>query len=343
MRALEFAADGAARVVERPVPEPGPGDVRVRITSAGICGSDVTALRGDHPFRRPPLITGHEGGGVVDAVGHGVDAQWVGRAVALEPQRACGRCAACVADLPHLCRHRLMLGMADWPGTLAEYVTVPTSCLHAVDAAVPDGLLALAEPLAVAEHAYRMVGELGGRSVAVLGGGSIGALLVHLAAEGGAARVAAADPRPHCRAVCAGLGAGVVADPTTAEGRDELAAAGPFDLVAVAVAAAGVLDQAVSLLRPRGTVLQVGMFTAPVTLDVAALQQDEKTLVGSNVYRSADFAAAARALERTWSRLAALTTDGGGLDGAATHLRDAVAGRAPDDVIKLLVRPGRAG
>lgn len=338
MRAVEFGTDRTARVVDRPVPEPARGEVQVRISSAGICGSDLTALRGAHPFRVPPLITGHEGGGRVTAVGDGVDPAWVGTAVALEPQRACGRCDPCTAGLVHLCRDRLMLGMSGWPGTLAEYVTAPPSCLHPVGDDVPDELLALVEPLAVAEHALATGPPVDGARVAVLGGGPIGALLVHLAVARGAAHVAVTDPRGSSREACRAVGAHVAVDPTAEGWRAGLRGPG-FDTVLVAATAPGIVDDAVALLRPRGTAVVVGLFAAPVTFDVAALQQDEKAMVGSTVYTAADFTAAAAGLTAHWRELSALVTDGGGLDGAVAFLAGALHGRS-DDVVKLLVRPG---
>lgn len=342
MKALEFTADLTARVVDAPSPEPAAGEVLVAVTSAGVCGSDVTALEGQHPFRVPPLITGHEGGGTVTAVGDGVDPGWVGRSVALEPQRACGECAPCADGLPHLCRHRVMLGMAAWPGTLAEFVTAPVSCLHPVSDAVPVGLLALAEPLAVGVHALGRGPDVRGRGIAVLGGGPIGALLVHLARGAGATRVVATDPREHARTACARLGADPVVDPTTDDGAGALAAyRGVLDVVLVATTAPGVLDEAVRLLRPRGTVVEVGLFGGPVQFAVGALQQDEKTITGSTVYTADDFAGAVSVLERSWTDLVSLVSDGGGLDGVADHLDGAVGGR-PSDVIKLLVRPDGA-
>lgn len=342
MKGLEFTAGGTAQVVTLDRPAPPAGEVVVAVTSAGVCGSDLTALRGVHPFRVPPLITGHEGGGRVVEVGPDVDPGWVGRQVALEPQRACGRCAPCAEGLPHLCRNRLMLGMAGWPGTLAEYVTAPLACLYTVADTVPEGLLALAEPLAVVHHAQRRAPDLAGRPVAVLGGGPIGALQVHVALEAGAQVVLATDPRARAREACAGLGARETLDPTSTDGRKALAArAGTLDAVFVATAVPGVVDQAVALLRPRGTVVQVGLFSRPVEVDVAALQQDEKTLTGSTVYAAQDVSAAVATLERSWRELAALVTDAGGLDGVAAHLRavlDGTTGAAPA-VIKLLARP----
>ena len=333
MRALEFTADLEARVVDTDAPAPGADEALVAITSAGVCGSDVAALRGTHPFRRPPLITGHEGGGRVVEVGPGVDRGWIGRQVALDPQRACGQCGPCAEDLPHLCRNRLMLGMAGWSGTLAEYVTAPLACLHAVADEVPEGLLALAEPIAVAHHAQGRAPDLAGKRVGVLGGGPIGALQVVTAREAGGEVVVVTDPREHCRAAALALGAAEAVEPA---GADRFA--GTLDVVLVAAAAPVLVDQAIALVKPRGTIVQVGLFAGPVEVDVLALQQDEKTLTGATVYTGADVAAAVRTLERSWGDLSALVTDAGDLDGVSTYLRAVLDGRAPD-VIKVLTRP----
>ncbi|WP_018332145.1 zinc-dependent alcohol dehydrogenase [Actinomycetospora chiangmaiensis] len=333
MRALEFTAELEARVVDAPAPAPGPGEVLVAITSAGVCGSDVSALRGTHPFRRPPLITGHEGGGRVVEVGPDVEPGWVGRQVALEPQRACGACGPCGEGLVHLCRNRLMLGMPGWTGTLAEYVTAPLACLHPVADEVPDGLLALAEPLAVAHHAQGRAPHLAGTRVGVLGGGPIGALQVVTAIEAGGEVAVVTDPRAHCREAALALGAAEAVEPDDAD-----RFAGTLDVVFVAAAAPGLVDQAVALVTPRGTVVQVGLFAGPVEVDVLALQQDEKTLTGAIVYTADDVAAAVRTLERSWRDLGALATDVGSLDAVADYLHAVLDGRGPD-VIKVLTRP----
>ena len=121
--------------------------------------------------------------------------------------------------------------------------------------------------------------------------------------------------------------------------REEAAGPSGVDVVFVATAVPGVVDDAVSLLRPRGVVVQVGLFSAPVEVDVAALQQDEKTLVGSNVYTAVDFEVAVATLERSAGRLEALVSRRTDLQGAVDHLNAKVAGE-PDDVVKLLALPG---
>ena len=336
MSAVEFDTEQRAAVVEIGVPPVAPGEALVEVTSAGICGSDVAALRGSHPFRRPPLITGHEGGGRVVRVGSAEDRRWVGRQVAVEPQRSCGHCAACRSGLTHLCRDRLMLGMPGWPGTLAQYVTAPMRCLYPVPERVDPALLALAEPLAVAHHALRRVPEVCRRRVAVLGGGTIGALLVHLLDVAGAEPILVTDPRERSRVLCHRFGATEVVDPTRQQWRTPFAEA--FDVVFVAAAAEGVVDDAVRLLAPRGTVVQVGLFGAPIRFDVSALQQDEKALTGSNVYVAEDFAAAVRTLVEGVRVLAGMADRPITLGAAAAYLNGKVRGVA-DESIKVLVSP----
>lgn len=338
MSAVEFDTEQHAAVVQTGVPDVGPGEALVSMTSAGICGSDITALKGNHPFRRPPLITGHEGGGRVVAVGSEDDQDWVGRLVAVEPQRACDRCEPCRRGLRHLCRNRLMLGMSSWPGTLAEFVVAPMDCLHHVDDNVEPRILALAEPLAVAHHALRRTTELAGRSVAVLGGGTIGALIAYLLGRSGAARVLVTDPRRRCREVCHRFGAEVL-DPTAGNWVDDHVE--DFDVVFVAAAIDQLVDDAVRVAVPQGTVVQVGLFGAPIRFDIASMQQDEKTITGSNIYSRDDFAAAVETLAAGAAVLAQMVDDPIDLRAAAEYLNRKVRG-IPDESIKVLVAPSDA-
>ncbi|WP_255412638.1 zinc-binding dehydrogenase [Cryobacterium sp. Y62] len=314
----------------------------VRITSAGVCGSDITALRGVHPFRVPPLISGHEGGGTVVSLGAEVPESWLGRSVAIEPQKACGTCEPCMTGVYHLCRDRLMLGMVGWSGTLAEYVVAPTRCLFPVSPAVPDDLLALVEPLAVAHHAVMQAAEVAKRKIAVLGGGTIGGLIVHFLHEFNAETVVVSDIRPHNRSVGIQFGATGAVDPFQKGWKEEAfaLAGGRFDVVFVAAAVPGIVDEAVSLLRPQGQVVQVGLFSAAITFDITALQQDEISIVGSNVYTGGDFAAGVATLEKHPALIRQLVNAISTLEEASDYLTGKMFGSV-DDVVKMLVIPAQ--
>lgn len=343
MRAIEFRTDQVAHVVEIPVPVPGADEVLVRITSAGICGSDITALRGVHPFRIPPLISGHEGGGIVASLGAGVSESWLGRSVAIEPQKACRTCEPCTTGVYHLCRDRVMLGMAGWSGTLAEYVVAPVRCLFPVHPVVPDDLLALVEPLAVAHHAVMQAAGVENRVIAVLGGGTIGGLIVHFLHEFNAETVVVSDIRPHNRSVGIQLGATGGVDPSQTGWKEQAfaLAGGRFDVVFVAAAVPGIVDDAVSLLRPQGQVVQVGLFSTPISFDITALQQDEKSIIGSNVYTGVDFAASVSTLEKNSALIRQLVNAISNLEEASDYLNGKMLGSV-DDVVKMLVIPARS-
>jgi threonine dehydrogenase-like Zn-dependent dehydrogenase len=121
-------------VVIETVPEgvPAPGEVRVRSTVVGICGSDLHAACGSHPFIELPYRPGHEVIGVVDAVGADVDESWLGTRVVVEPNLACGHCTQCVAGRYNICRELLVLG-CETPGGLADGFTVCADRLVALN------------------------------------------------------------------------------------------------------------------------------------------------------------------------------------------------------------------
>lgn len=264
----------------------------------------------------------------------------VGHHVVIEPQRSCGVCEACAAGLWHLCERKLMLGMSEWPGTFAELVTVPTDKLYRISSSVPAEYLALAEPLAVAIHAVRRVdaGLLG--RVAVLGGGAIGSLIVLTLASEGAHFIAATDIRDSNQKLCLEMGARAAASPLVDGWKESLrsSAGGPFDVVFVAAAAPGIVDDANDLVRQRGTIVQVGLFGAPVTFNLSSFQRDEKHLLGSNVYESADFEAAVRMLEADPEAVARIVNRRATLEQATEYLNGRMDGQI-DDTVKMLLFP----
>ena len=111
----------------REVDEPARGDtdVLIEMKAGGICGSDMHAYRGFHPFRRPPVVLGHEGAGIVVDVGPAVEHFAVGDRVAIEPQITCGQCGTCLRGASNFCASALRPGMPGWTGFLAERSAPP--------------------------------------------------------------------------------------------------------------------------------------------------------------------------------------------------------------------------
>jgi threonine dehydrogenase-like Zn-dependent dehydrogenase len=273
MQAAVWNADGALDVVERPVPEPRPGWVRIRTVSAGICGTDLQFSRGGFP---PPvgLVPGHEIGGLVDAVGDDV-ALSLGTPIAVEPLLGCGACVHCATGHENRCAQRTVFGLTS-RGGMAQFMTVPASrawCLP-VGLDADDG--ALVEPLAVCTRGLRLGDVRLGDRVCVIGAGTVGLLSIVVAQAAGAAEVRFAARYPAQRERALALG-GL---PTDSE---------EFDVVVETVGGhSHALAEAVERARPGGTVVMLGIYDSPTPLPAYELSLKELRVVGSNCYAHVD-------------------------------------------------------
>jgi threonine dehydrogenase-like Zn-dependent dehydrogenase len=307
MKAAMLGDPGEIRVVERKIPEPKPGWVRLGTTASGICGSDLHLFHGSPPARG--LQPGHEVAGIVDALGDGVQLE-TGLKVALEPIFGCGGCGHCQTGYYNRCLEFQLFGFQA-PGGLAEYLTVPANRLHPLPAELDDHVAALAEPAAVCVRGVRLGGVSMGDQVAVLGAGSIGLLTLVAARQAGAARVLVTARYPHQAELARHLGATEV----FSSGAALADAVGP-DAVDVVVETVGgqadTLAEAVGVARPGATIVVLGVFDgAPAFMDLDFLQK-ELTMVGSLCYaRNAhvgDFAMAVDLVAAERDKLGALIT-----------------------------------
>jgi L-iditol 2-dehydrogenase len=210
MRVARLHGVGDIRLGDEPVPEVPPGHSLVRVTSVGICGSDLhwysEAGIGDARLGRP-LVIGHEFAGVIE--GGPRD----GEPVAVDPAMPCGECELCLEGHRNLCLRIRFAGHGNQDGALREYVAWPTELLHTL----PDGFTAadgaLLEPLGVAIHAVDLGHLRVGMSVGVFGCGPIGLLLIQVARAAGASTIVAVDPLAHRRDAARRLGADLVLSP----------------------------------------------------------------------------------------------------------------------------------
>ena len=148
MKTLVYAAPEKVEVREMPVPEPKEGQVRIRVSYCGICGSDIGIFAGKHPRAKAPLVLGHEFIGTIDAINGGSGKFNVGDRVSAYPLLSCGHCFACKTGIPHVCQTLKLIGI-DVDGGIAEYVTCDEDVLFKIDEAVSDKAAAVIEPLAV--------------------------------------------------------------------------------------------------------------------------------------------------------------------------------------------------
>jgi L-iditol 2-dehydrogenase len=274
--------------VEVPDPVPGDGEVLVSVRACGICGSDVHGFDGTSGRRTPPLVMGHEAAGVVVHVGRDVRRWAVGDRVTFESTLSCGSCPACRSGRPNLCERREVLGASfagyRRDGAFAELVAVPGSAL----VALPDGLAfvraTFGEPLAVALHAVGLAGDVDGATVAVVGTGAIGLLVVQALRIAGAARVVALDLDDERLALARRLGASATVradDPDLARAIADLTGGQGADAVVEAVGVSAAIRTAVACARRGGRVVLVGNVTPVAELPLQAVVTSELTLVGS--------------------------------------------------------------
>lgn len=297
MRALRYYAPGDVRIEDVLEPEPGPGEVKIRIAYNGICGSDLheyyeapqmVPASAPHPETgvRAPVVLGHECGGTVVAVGDGVEDLAPGTMVTVEPIKRCGRCPDCLAGRYNFCDHMAFHGYSTGHGGLAEYTLASREMLHAL----PDGFTpeqsALIEPLAVAYHAVRRAEVTSGQTVAVHGAGPIG-LGAALAARHLGAEVIVTDPSPARRAVVEALGDMTVLDPTDGDPvvaiRDltgGLGATASIDAAGVSPA----FQAALASTAKAGRIVLVGVHHQPLQFPAIQLMMGEIDLRASSTY-----------------------------------------------------------
>jgi L-iditol 2-dehydrogenase len=217
MKAAELIGIRKFRLVDQDLPDPGPGQVQVRVAAVGICGSDLHNYTeggiGDSPCKYP-MVLGHEPSGVVLKTGAGVMGLSAGDQFALEPGIACGFCEQCKAGRENLCDNMRFMSSGGIPGFFRERVNLPAHNLIPVPKHVGLREATLIEPIAVALHSLKFASLKPGETAVVFGTGPIGLLTIAALKLAGAGRVWAVDPVAHRRDMAKMMGADAVLDTT---------------------------------------------------------------------------------------------------------------------------------
>ncbi|MDQ3870999.1 MAG: alcohol dehydrogenase catalytic domain-containing protein [Chloroflexota bacterium] len=262
-------------------PEPRPGEVRIAVTAAGTCGTDLHILAGEYSSR-PPVTLGHEIAGVVDAVAGNVDPGWLGALVAPETAAVtCGRCDWCRTARPMLCSERLSIG-SGVDGGFARYVVVPAAKLHRLPDWLDDHAAALLEPLACGCNSLFDPGAVQpGDRVVVSGPGPIGLLAAQLARAAGGRVVVVGTSGDGARLrVATQLGFEIRAVDDAAD-RTALEAEAATRQIDVSIECSGTpagVRSALAWLRPRGTLVQMGLLAGEVSLPFDGVVTRELTV-----------------------------------------------------------------
>lgn len=268
MRSIQLVAQGILEEHEMPQPpDPGHGEVAVRMRAVGVCGSDMHWYLDGRVAEIPaayPQVLGHEPAGEVIAVGPGVHDFSVGDRVVIEPSITCGHCEHCLKGFHNNCIRSVFLGGPQAPGMFREYATIPAANCSAVPKDMTYATATLVEPLAVMAHMLELIQIRAGDTVAVTGAGPIGMLCAATARAAGAGRVFIADRLAYRLKLALGMGADCAID-TTAQSLVEtvMDATGGrgADVVLEAAGSAETVNAAIRMARLGGTVLMIGILS----------------------------------------------------------------------------------
>jgi len=362
MRAVRLVGRGAARLLEDvPIPEPGPGEVRLRVLAAGICGTDKHLCRGDETVvqkAKPPRTLGHEFCGEVDAAGPGVPAEWKrGDYCTAEMHVVCGTCYPCRTGNGHVCERTVICGLHR-AGSFADHVVVPAANLVRLDReVVPPKVGAFLDALGNAVHTV-FATDVPGRTVLVAGYGPIGAMTAAVAEFVGAAQLFVTEVSPfnlgHARAWADGRNRGlpggrervVVLDTGTPEKRCKAAGTvrertggAGVDAVLEVSGHPDAINDGLAVLRSGGELVELGIGREKGVAiqdwngEVVFKGRTVKGIIGRRMFD-------------TWYRMLGLLRAGLRVEHVVTHeapladFADAMARFERNETLKVVLYPG---
>jgi len=338
---------GIRRFEIRQVPAPpiqNDTDVLIKVTTVGVCGSDVHYY--DHgrigsQVVEFPFVIGHEASGIVEKTAPGVTAVRPGQRIALDPAVSCGHCDQCRAGREHTCRSLRFMGLpGQLGGCLAEYVVLPERCCYPVPDNVTFDQATLCEPLAIAVYAVERAAPAEGAAVAILGAGPIGMSVFHVLSTTSVGRVYVTDKIEERLAYAATLGPAWSGNPDRVNVGSEISAREPLllDRVFECSGDPSAVAQGINLLKPGGSLILIGIPEEDeISLPVHELRRKEITIL--NIRRQV------HCTRKAIDLLASRTID---MDRLATHhfslagtqaAFDLVAGYR-DGVMKAMISPG---
>src|SRR5439155_6840726 len=279
MRALrKVRPEAGAELVELPVPEPGAGEVLIKVEAASICGTDLHIFDWDPwaagRIKHLPMTFGHGVAGHVAAIGAEAHHLGPGAFVAAEGHVFCGFCRQCRAGRAHICEQLKILGV-DFDGGFAEYVVLPERNAWEVDLRIPPEVASIHDPFGNAVHTAFVHGgaaEIPTATVVVLGCGPIGLFSVGIVRAAGARQVIAVEPNEFRRNLAKQMGADQVVDPGQEDPVEAVRAATEghgAEVVLEMSGVPGVIDQGTRMLAGGGRMALLGLPNGPVSLDLA--------------------------------------------------------------------------
>jgi len=288
MKAAVWSGPYDLSIKEVPRPSPADGEVLIKTKAVGICGSDREVFEGRFKQSVPPLILGHEGGGIVEEVGPDVQKLKKGDRVIVEAVLFCGHCENCLKSRYNLCVHHKVFGMIGVQGEYADYFAAPEKNCHILPSKVSWEEAGLIDTLAGPVHGISSIDIQLQSSVAVFGPGPAGLFFCRLAKLRGAAKVFLVGTRDSRLDYGKSYGADLAINANKKDAVEQiLAATGDrgVDIVIEAAGSAKALNDGMKVLIKGGWLLIYGVFGGgPIAVDIQPIQFNEFTIVGINGY-----------------------------------------------------------
>lgn len=338
MRKVSFMGKKSFKLQEISTPTPGPGELLIRNAACGVCGTDVHIYYGEPGSAevKPPVVLGHEYAGIVEAVGPDVSAFRIGDHVTIDPNMYCGVCRYCRDGKKQLCEEMQAIGVTQ-DGGFATHSVVPAAQAYQLHKDLPLESGAMAEPLACCIHGIDSAAIRSGDTVLVIGGGTIGLLMLQLAKLAGAAQVILSEPVSLRRDIALSLGANACIDPVNenpAQRIKELTGKDGADIVIECAGNTSATRQAFEAAAKGATLLLFSVPTvdASYSLSLFDVYKKELTIKGSFINPDTH-ARAVALLESGRIQIAPLITHRFPLD----HMDEAIQTQMGSDSIKVLV------
>lgn len=281
---------------EVPRPEVGEEQVLIKVMDIGICGSDIHVYHGEHPFTSYPVTQGHEVSGEIVELGAKAGTFKIGQKVTIEPQVFCGTCHPCRHGKYNLCEELKVMGFQT-TGTASEFFAVDASKVTLLPDTMSFEEGAMIEPLAVAVHAIKQMGDIAGKSVVVIGAGPIGNLVAQTAKGMGAKKVMITDVSDLRLEKAAECGIDVCVNTRAKDFGEALLETFGADKADVIYDCAGnniTMGQAIKFARKGSVIVLVAVFAGMAEVDLAVANDHELDIKSTMMYRHEDYVDAIR-------------------------------------------------
>lgn len=326
-------------IQEAPLPAIQANEVLLKVIYAGLCGSDVHLFHGQHPFRKPPMIPGHEMVGEIVQLGSAAAGYEVGDRVVVNHAIPCGTCRYCRAGHINICPSKIVAGSDKMMGFFAEYINVPVSTLYKIADGVSSEAAAIAEPLSIGFHIIRRLAHAGKGPLAIVGTGTIGLVALIAARSLGYEEIYCVDPVDYNLQVAKQFGAAEVFNPREVDAAAAIKARtdgyGACATIVTAMARQIITD-ACAMTSLQGTIIMLPMTAEIMEANYYRLVSGEQSLIGCRGIVQEDFEQAVQLINSGFD-LRPLVTHTMPMS-ATQQAFDLMVSRS-EPVIKVLVQP----